>query len=70
MISRELVKETLDASTNRYKKLGNIWMTRADGGFGYDNLAYDSAVEPREFCERAEELFELYKRCSRTSSRR
>lgn len=63
-ISRELVKETLGASTNRYTKLANIFFSKTDNRFGYDNVEYDPQVEPYAFCERAGELFEIYRRCA------
>ena len=64
IISRELVKEMLGADTNRYHKLANIYFDRAAERFGYGNVEYDLHVTPEEFCERAENLFEIYKRCA------
>lgn len=64
VLSRELVKETLDTQTNRYKKLANISFDRRDLLFAYDNLVADETVEPLDYCRRAEELFELYQRCA------
>lgn len=64
IISRELVKEALGESTNQYTKLANLWMDRQTNQMGYDNLAYDSLVDPYEYCRQAEELFALYKRCA------
>jgi len=62
-ISRELIKETLDASTNQYKKLANMTYT-ADYGFSYGDLVYDEHVDPMEYCAQAENLYDLYQRCA------
>jgi hypothetical protein len=62
-ISRELVRETLDTSTNTYKKLANITFSR-DYGLSYGDVAYDEYVDPLEHCHEAERLFELYQICA------
>ena len=64
IISRELVKETLDSSTNRYTKLANLSLDTSTGIFAYDNVNFDPVVNPYPFCEQALELFEKYKRCA------
>ena len=64
VLSRELVKETLNQQTNRYEKLANISYDREDGIFRCDNLVMDDAVDVPGCCRRAEELFELYQRCA------
>jgi len=64
ILSRELVKETLNQKTNRYEKLANISYDKKDGVFRCDNLVPDDAVDVRGCCRRAEELFELYKVCA------
>ncbi len=64
ILSRELVKETLNRRTNRYEKLANISYDKKDGVFRCDNLVPDDAVDVRGCCRRAEELFELYKVCA------
>ena len=64
VISREVVKETLNKDTNRYEKLANISLDRISGYFGYDNLIYDADVDAGEFCRKAEELYELYQTCA------
>lgn len=61
--SRELVKETLDDTTNQYKKLANMTFSK-DYGFSYGDIAYDEHVDPMEYCALAENLFELYQRCA------
>lgn len=64
ILSRELVKETMNRQTNQYEKLANISYDKADGIFRCDNMVMDDAVDVRECCRRAEELFELYQRCA------
>ena len=64
LLSRELVKETLNEQTNRYEKLANIYFDRRDQRFGYENICYDADVDAAAYCLRAEELFELYQRCA------
>lgn len=64
ILSRELVKETMNRQTNQYEKLANISYDKADGVFRCDNMVMDDAVDVRECCRRAEELFELYQRCA------
>ena len=64
ILSRELVKETLNQKTNQYEKLANISFDKRDHAFRYDNLVMDDVVDVRECCRRAEELFELYQRCA------
>jgi len=62
IISRELIKETLDASTNKYKKLANITFSK-DIGIAYGDLVYDEHVDPLVYCREAMQLFELYQIC-------
>ena len=64
MLSRELVKETLNQNTNQYEKLANISFDKRDHVFRCDNLMMDDVVDVRDCCRRAEELFELYQRCA------
>ena len=64
ILSRELVKETLNQHTNRYEKLANIHFDKTDLSFGYGDVTYDKDVDAIAFCQRAEELFELYQRCA------
>jgi hypothetical protein len=63
LVSRELVKETLGESTNRYRKLANINYDKDDDRFECFNIDYDFNVDIRRYCDRAEELFTLYRRC-------
>lgn len=64
ILSRELVKETLNSQTNRYEKLANISYDKADNTFRCDNIVIDDAVDVRGCCRKAEELFELYRHCA------
>ena len=64
VLSRELVKETLNQQTNQYEKLANISYDKRDGAFRCDNLVMDDVVDVRKCCRQAEELFELYQRCA------
>ena len=62
-ISRELIKETLDARSNDYKKLANITFSK-DNGMDYGDFVYDEHVDPMDYCREAAELFELYQVCA------
>lgn len=64
ILSRELVKETLNQQTNRYEKLANISYDKSDGAFRCDNLVMDDVVDVVKCCRQAEELFELYQICA------
>ena len=64
VLSRELVKETLNQQTNRYEKLANISYDKEDGAFRCENQVMDDAIDVGACCRRAEELFELYQRCA------
>ncbi len=64
ILSRELVKETLNQRTNQYEKLANISYDKRDGSFRCENLVMDDVVDVRKCCRQAEELFELYQRCA------
>ena len=64
VLSRELVKETLNQQTNRYEKLANISCDRSDGQIYCDNMVFDEDIDVSACCRRAEELFELYQRCA------
>ena len=64
VLSRELVKETLDASTNRYAKLANIQYVSGTGQLLLASPEYDPLVSPYQYFRDAETLFEQYKRCA------
>ncbi|MEG1525737.1 MAG: DUF6744 family protein [Clostridia bacterium] len=64
LITRELVKETMNQDTNRYEKLANISFDKESQLFAYDNMSYDGEIDAMTYCRQAEELFELYQRCA------
>lgn len=64
VLSRELVKETVNQRTNEYEKLANIHYDKADQRFSYDNISFDEGVDAIEYCRKAERLFELYQTCA------
>ena len=64
VLSRELVKETLNQKTNNYEKLANISYDKRDGVFRAENLVPDDAIDVAACCRKAEELFELYQKCA------
>lgn len=64
ILSRELVKETVNQTTNQYEKLANVSYDKQDRVFRNDNLAYDPDIDVLGLCCKAEELFELYQRCA------
>ena len=64
IMSRELVKETLNERTNQYEKLANISFDRRDMLFSYDGVSYDEDVDAYDYCHKAEKLFELYQQCA------
>lgn len=62
--SRELVKETLGEKTNRYKKLANMIFDKDTGRLDYTIDSFDSGLDVSGYCEKALELYELYKICA------
>ena len=63
-ISRELVKETLGTSTNRYKKLANIALDKVSEVMSYEVSDFDGEVDTYSLMAKAEENYALYKRCA------
>lgn len=63
VICRELVKETLDSTTNNYKKLANIAFKRETEEMYYDNIEYDPDVDTVGYCEQALTLYGRFKNC-------
>jgi hypothetical protein len=64
IVRRELVKETLGETTNRYKKLANLSYDKEAEQFGFTIEDYDADADVRELCDMAAQSFELYKRCA------
>ena len=62
-VSRELVQETVNRETNEYTKLANVYFDKTTETVGYEHVSFSDAVNPYDYINRAEELFELYKRC-------
>lgn len=62
-IYRELVKETLNARTNEYKKLANIVFDKSTETIFYEDEVYDSDVDVADYCQRALTLYERYCNC-------
>ncbi len=63
IISRELVEETLDGTTNTYKKLANFILDKESGIMELSDVDYTSDRDIRGYFHKAEELFELYQNC-------
>jgi len=62
--SRELIKETLGEKTNRYKKLANLTFDKEAGRLDYTIDSFDTGLDVSGYCEKALELYELYKICA------
>ena len=62
-IYRELVKETLNARTNEYKKLANIVFDKETETMFSEDEIYDPEVDVQEYCRRALALYERYCNC-------
>ncbi len=62
-VSRELVEETLNDTTNSYKKLANIILNKETGEITLEDVDYSSDRDIRGYFRQAEELFELYQDC-------
>ena len=62
-IYRELVKETLNARTNEYKKLANIVFDKETETMFSESEAYDPDVDVQDYCQRALTLYERYCTC-------
>ncbi len=63
IISRELVEETLDGTTNTYKKLANFVLNKESQMLELSDVDYTSDRDIRGYFHKAEELFELYQDC-------
>lgn len=62
--SRELVKETLGETTNRYRKLANLYYNRDSESIDYNIESFDSDLDVSFYCDKAVDLFEVYKACA------
>ena len=63
VLSRELVEETLNETTNSYKKLANITLDKDSGAMLLSDVDYTSARDITHYFKEAERLFELYQSC-------
>lgn len=62
-VSRELVEETLNETTNTYRKLANFTLDRDCGKLILSDVDYCSGRDIQGYFDRAQGLFELYKDC-------
>ena len=64
MCGRELIRETLGETTNKYKKLANLVFDKETGRLDYTIDSFDSDLDVSGYCEKALELFALYQVCA------
>ena len=61
--SRELVRETVGLSTNRYEKLANVCYDR-DKDYMFCNIEQnDPTVDVAQLCDEMEQRFQVYRNC-------
>jgi len=63
VISRELILETLGENTNKHKKLANINFNIETNQFYCRNFDFSCGIDVNKYCNWAEELFNIYKKC-------
>jgi hypothetical protein len=63
VLSRELVKETLESTTNTYEKLANVTLDKKDRSLSYNVCGYDSRINVSDYHRQTQELFDLYRTC-------
>ena len=63
LLSRELVEETLDETTNSYKKLANITLDKGSGKLMLSDIDDTSDRDIYRYFEEAKHYFELYQEC-------
>jgi fructosamine-3-kinase len=69
ILQRELVLEILGAETNRYNKMANLRVQKETGDFTYDvpyayiPETYGMSKSAYQYCEQAQELFDLHRTC-------
>ena len=61
--SRELVRETVGLSTNRYEKLANICYDRDKDHMFYNIEQNDPTVDVAQLCDEMEQRFQVYRNC-------
>lgn len=63
LLSRELVEETLDETTNSYKKLANITLDKNSGQLMISDVDVNSVRDIDGYFEEAKRFFNLYQEC-------
>ena len=61
--SRELVRETVGLSTNRYEKLANVCYDRSKDQMYCNIEQHDSTVDVAQLCDEMEQRFQVYRNC-------
>lgn len=61
--SRELVRETVGLSTNRYEKLANVCYDRDKDHMLYNIEQNDPTVDVSQLCDEMEQRFQIYRNC-------
>ena len=62
-ISRELVLEEVDSTTNMYTKLANIVLDKESEIITLEDVAYNPIVDSQPYFDQVQESFQLYRRC-------
>ena len=61
--SRELVRETVGLSTNRYEKLANVCYDRSKDQMYCNIEQNDPTVDVAQLCDEMEQRFQVYRNC-------
>ena len=62
-ISRELILEAVDSTTNLYTKLANIVLDKDSEIITLEDAAYNPIVDSQPYFDQVQESFQLYRRC-------
>ena len=60
MKSRELVEETVNETTNNYRKLANIQLDKESGNIFVTDVDYFTTRDVDKYCDKVKELYDLY----------
>ena len=60
IISRELVEETVNETTNNYRKLANIQLDKESGNIFVTDVDYFTTRDVDKYCDKVKELYNLY----------
>ncbi len=63
VITRELVKETLNSRTNEYKKLANICFDKENEVLFVENEVFDADIDVDKYCQQAKDYYDRYCNC-------